>query len=247
MGSEILFIGHRGTRTSFDENTVEAFRKAIEFGAEYIEFDVRKTKDKELIILHDSSLNRTTNGSGKLKNFNYNEIKKYRTKNHKCAIPLLSEVLEELKGGIKFIIELKEDDLTDGILEIVNNFNIFEECIFSGRNLIDLQEIKKIYPKSRICYNLTKGVGFKIKDFLRLGRFKQLEFKPDLINLRSNLISSEFIEICHNNNIKSLAWDFISYKNPIFQIKSLINLGIDGILFDNHRNITKIKSWVSST
>lgn len=247
MGPEFLYIGHRGTRASFDENTIEAFKKAIEFGAGYIEFDVRRTKDKEIIIFHDSSLERTTNGTGLIKNFNYNEIKKYGTKNHNYAIPLLSEVLDELKGEVKFMIELKDDDLVDEILKIAKKYSVFEECIFSGRNLMDLQDIKKSYPKSRICYNITKGFGFKIDDFLRLGRLKQLEFIPNLISLRSDLISVEFIEICHDNNIKSLAWDFISYNDPLFNIKSLINLGINGILFDDYRNISKIKYWVNST
>ncbi len=243
MSSDLIYIGHRGTRTSFDENTIEAFKKAIEFGASCIEFDVRKTKDEKFIIMHDSSLDRTTNGSGLIINHNYNEIEKYRTQIHNCMVPLLSEVLEELKRKVQFMIELKDNSIRDEILEIVKKNNIFEDCIFSGRNLVDLQEIKKRYPNSRVCYNITKGLGIKIVDFLKFGRMKQLSFKPDLISLRSNLISVEFIEVCHDNDIKSLAWDFISYHDPIFQIKSLINLGIDGILFDDYKNIREIRHW----
>ena len=185
MSSDLIYIGHRGTRTNFDENTIKAFKKAIEYGASCIEFDVRKTKDEKFIIIHDSSLDRTTNGLGLIKNYNYNEIEKYRTKNHDCTVPLLSEVLEELKGKVQYMIELKDEDIRDGILKIVKKKNIFEDCIFSGRNLTDLQEIKKGYPNSRICYNITKGLGLKINNFLRLGKIKQLSFKPDYISLRS--------------------------------------------------------------
>ena len=247
MSSGLIYIGHRGTRTSYDENTIEAFKKAIEFGASFIEFDVRKTKDGKFVIIHDSSLDRTTNGSGLIKNYNYDEIEKYRTKNHNCVVPLLSKVLEVLKGKVQFMIELKDEGIKDAILKIVKSKNVFEECIFSGRNLTDLQEIKKKYPKTRICYNITKGFGLKINDFLRFGRLNQLSFKPDFISLRSNLISVQFIKICHDNDIKSLAWDFISYHDPISKIKSLIDLGIDGILFDDHRNISKIREWINTT
>jgi glycerophosphoryl diester phosphodiesterase len=247
MSSEFLYIGHRGTRRDLDENTIEAFKKAINFGASYIEFDVRKTKDEKFIILHDSSLDRTTNGSGLLINYNYSEIENYRTKLHNCTIPLLSEVFKELKGKIKFMIELKGNDLGYGILNIVKKYRVLEDCIFSGRNLTELKEIKKIHPNSKICYNITKGLGLKFNDFLNLGKFDQLEFKPDLISLRSNLISVEFIEICHDNNIKSLAWNFNSNRDPVPHIKALIDLGINGILFDDYRNIRKIKEWIDTS
>ena len=86
MTKNFLFIGHRGTRTNSDENTIEAFEKALEFGANCIEFDVRKTKDEKVVILHDSKLDRTTNGSGLIEDLNYNDLLKYKTKNHKLVI-----------------------------------------------------------------------------------------------------------------------------------------------------------------
>ncbi|NVM34204.1 MAG: glycerophosphodiester phosphodiesterase [Candidatus Lokiarchaeota archaeon] len=247
MTTKLLFIGHRGTRTNSDENTIEAFKKALEFGANYVEFDVRKTKDEKIVIIHDSTLDRTTNGSGLIKNLNYNEVLKPGTKNHKYKIPLLSETLKSLKGRIKFMIELKEDDLKDTILDMVKNFNLLDDCIFSGRNLTVLEYIKSAYPNTKICYNITKGLGLEITEFMRLGKLKKLKFKPDMISLRSNLVNVEFIETCHINNIKSLAWDFVSYDDPLFIIKSMINMGIDGLLFDDHRNIVKIKCWLSKT
>ncbi|MFX1308323.1 MAG: glycerophosphodiester phosphodiesterase [Promethearchaeota archaeon] len=246
MSSEFLYIGHRGTRTDFDENTIKAFKKAIEFGSNCVEFDVRKTKDGKLIIMHDSTLDRTTTGSGELKNINYGNIAEFKTINHYEIIPLLSEVFDSLKSKTQFMIELKDNNIKDRVLEIVKNYNLLEHCIFSGRNLQELGQIKEVYPSSEICYNITKGLGFGIKEFLKFGKLKKLEIKPDLISLRSNYISREFIEICHKNSIKSLAWDFLSYTNPIFHIKSFINMGIDGILFDNHKNIAKIKRWYDS-
>ncbi len=244
MNSEFLYIGHRGTRTVFDENTITSFEKAIKFGANCIEFDVRETKDGKLIILHDPTLNRTINCSGLLKNFSYDEIKELRTRNHGDAIPLLSEVFKVLKGKISFMIELKDDNIKDRVLKIVNDHNLLEDCIFSGRNLQELGEIKTVYHNSRICYNITKGLGFTINEFLKFESFSKNIIKPDLISVRSNLITKKFIEVCYELKIKSLAWDFIPYKDPILQIKSLIDMGIDGILFDNHNNIGKIKRWL---
>ncbi|MFX1366602.1 MAG: glycerophosphodiester phosphodiesterase [Promethearchaeota archaeon] len=243
MHSSILYIGHRGTRVNADENTIESFKKALEFGANYIEFDVRKTKDGKVIILHDSTLDRTTNGSGLIKNFNYNELLKFRTKNHNLKIPLLSQTIKILKGRIKFMIDLKEEGIVDKILDMVNNFKLLDDCIFSGRNLSVLEDIKSTYPDSKICYNITKGLELKINEFLNSNKLEKLNFKPDMISLRSNMVNIKFIQKCRLNDIKSLAWDFISYNNPIQIIKSMINIGIDGILFDNYKNINKIKRW----
>ena len=80
MESEFYLIGHRGTRTDFDENSLIAFERAVENNANYIEFDVRMSKDDEIVVLHDSTINRTTNGSGKIKNMSLPEIKKYKLK-----------------------------------------------------------------------------------------------------------------------------------------------------------------------
>ncbi|MFX1317357.1 MAG: glycerophosphodiester phosphodiesterase [Promethearchaeota archaeon] len=242
MKSEFFYIGHRGTRTDSDENTINAFEKAIEYGANYIELDVRKTKDGKLVVMHDSTLDRTTNGSGQLGDFNYNEIKLLRTKLYQNQIPLLSEVLSLLSRKIKFMIELKEDNLRNKIIKIVKQHILIEECIFSGRDLHILKLLKKELPKSRICYNITKAREFTLRDFLK--QEKKLIIKPEMISLRSSLVSPDFIKISHKNEILSISWDFLNYENPMNIIKYLINIGIDGILFDNHKNIPKVKEWI---
>ena len=241
MISNFLFIGHRGTRRDFDENTISAFKKAIEFGANYIEFDIRKTKDKKLVVLHDSNLNRTTNGSGLLKDFTYKEIKALKTTVHKTTIPLLSEVLEEFKGKVNFMIELKENDLIDDVVEAIKAKDLLADTVISGKRLHDLLKIKNKLPNIRICFNITKGLGLSLPEFLKMGLDIKKNYKFDMISLKSNLISQKFIEKCHVNGVMILSWDFLYYDNPISRMKYLINKGINGILFDDYKNIRKIK------
>ena len=147
MIQDFLFIGHRGTRTSFDENTILAFKKAIEYGANYIEFDVRKTKDKKLIVIHDSTLKRTTNGSGLVKDLTHKEILNFRTNVKLSPVPLLTDIFNELKGKIKFMIELKEKNLIDDIVKIIKKNGLLGDCIISGKYLTDLLEFKKSFPQ----------------------------------------------------------------------------------------------------
>ncbi|MFX1257439.1 MAG: glycerophosphodiester phosphodiesterase [Promethearchaeota archaeon] len=245
MKSNFICIGHRGTRKKdFDENTTLAFEKALKYGADFIEFDIRKTKDNQLIILHDSTLNRTTNGLGQIQNFTLNEILNFKTKIKKKRIPLFLEVLDKFKGKIKFLIELKGENVRDEVLRVVSEKKLLNDCVFSGRKLSDLKLIKKKFRESKICYNITKGKDLTLEDFINFGNYKKLSFIPDMISLRSNLINSDFIEICHRNDIIALSWDFIQYENPLKIIKDLIGMGIDGILFDNYENIPIIKQWL---
>ena len=69
-----FFIGHRGTRIDYDENTLESFEIALNSGANYIEFDVSKTFDNELVIFHDSKVDRITKSKGFLERITYPEI-----------------------------------------------------------------------------------------------------------------------------------------------------------------------------
>ncbi|MFX1455734.1 MAG: glycerophosphodiester phosphodiesterase [Promethearchaeota archaeon] len=241
MISTFLFIGHRGTRRDFDENTVTAFNKAIEFGANYIEFDIRKTKDHQLVVFHDSNLSRTTNGSGLLKDFSYREIKNLKTLINRDTISSLIDVLDKFVGKVNFMIDLKEEGLINEMVKIVKEKDLISNTVISSKFLNELLEIKREIPKIRICYNISKGVGLTLAEFLGMGSDVKKKYNFDMISLNSNLLSQNFIKKCHSNRTRALSWNFIDEKNPLRKINDLICQGIDGILFDDYKNIKKIK------
>ena len=247
MKNYLLFIGHRGTRIDYDENTIKSFEAAIKSGARYIEFDVRRLKDGNLLIFHDASIDKNMVGSVYLKDLTYTELKNYKTKIRTAEIPLLSEVLDKLAKRTKFMIELKEEEIKNDVINMVSKKGLLKDCVIGGRNYELLRIIKKEFPKCQVCYNITKGKGLNLKDFIELGTQKNLHFIPEMISLKSNLIKANFINICHENGIKALAWDFIKYTNSVKKIKDLIKLQIDGILFDDHKNIKTIKQWLKRT
>ena len=243
----MITIGHRGTRVDFDENTIGAFKKAIEYGADYIEFDIHRTKDGQLIVMHDKSLNRTTTGSGLIKNCYFTEILNYETKIKHEHIPRLFEILDKFRDKVNFILDLKEEGIREDVLNLVNEIGLLNRCVLSGRRLNDLILIKNSFPEAKICYNITKGYDLRLEDFLKLENLKIKQFNLDMISLKSRFIVPEFIVKCHKNEILALSWDFLGYDNPLDKIKSLIKLGIDGILFDNYENILKIRNWLEKS
>lgn len=239
-----FFIGHRGTSIDYDENSIGAFEAALKSGANYIELDVRKTKDNKLVIFHDSEVDRITHSKGLLENYTYSEIARMRLKLNNSHIPTLNEVLKTFGNRIKFIVELKGEDVREDVIRTINKHKLLEFCIISGRNLHDLEKIKRNYHESYVCYNITKGKSLNFKDFVKQGKERRLHFIPDFINLHSKMITQEFIEVCHLNDILVFSWNFTGYKNPIDVIISLVEIGIDGILFDNYKNIKSTKQWL---
>jgi len=236
-----LFIGHRGTLVDYDENTLEAFEIAIKSGANCIELDVRRTKDRKLIVFHDNTLTRTTNGKGVLINLTYNDVKNLKTKKRNQNIPLLEESMDYITDKTQAIIHLKDEGIEKEFFDLINKRGVLKNCIVSGRDINKLKRYKKTFKPIRTCFNMTKGRGLNLKEFIEKGHRKKLKNFPDMINIRSDLISNQFLEVCHVNDIKSLAWGFIGYEQPLQVINSLINNQIDGILFDDYHNLKIIR------
>jgi len=241
---KFFLIGHRGTRYQFDENTLEAFNIAINKGANYIEFDIRCSKDGKLVVIHDETVNRTTDNVGKVKDMVYTDILKANTIKNKSKIPLLEEILDNFCDKICFMIELKENKIIEQILKILSQKRLLNSCVISSRNLGELLRIKEKYPSTQICYNISKAKNPDLETFINLSSEEIHLNKPDLISLNSEKISSKIIDKCHENHILVLAWNFMEYENPILIMKKLINMNIDGILFDNHNNIEYITNLI---
>jgi glycerophosphoryl diester phosphodiesterase len=109
-----LVIAHRGNRVAAPENTMEALRQAVELGVDAIEFDVRVTKDGAAVVLHDATLDRTTNGRGLLRNLTLAEVRALdagatspQARGVRHAIPTLEEVLDAFRS-MPMVIEVKE-------------------------------------------------------------------------------------------------------------------------------------------
>jgi glycerophosphoryl diester phosphodiesterase len=239
-----LFIGHRGTRVSFDENTMGAFKAAIKAGANYIEFDVRKSRDGKLIIFHDDTLDRMIKKSGKIEEVTLSRIKNLRTHKQKEKIPQLKEIIKKFKKRVNFMIELKSNGIQQKVIRIIKKENITTQSIISGRDYKRLIQLKEENPEIQICYNITKGEGLTLQDFLSNNN-RSIDISHfEMISLRSSLISQKFIDTCHGLGIRALAWDFIDLREPANNIREIISMGIDGILFDNYQNISLVKRWM---
>ena len=118
-----LISGHRGSPFKAPENTVSSVKKAIAEGADAVEIDVHKTKDNQIVVIHDDKVDRTTNGKGYIKDFTLSELKKLKINNNE-KIPLLQEIINITKGKAKLIIEIKVKNIEKDVVKLVENNNL---------------------------------------------------------------------------------------------------------------------------
>src|SRR4030042_5333291 len=139
----MLRIGHRDSRAYEPENTLRSFGKALEIGVDAIEFDVRKTRDNHLIVIHDADVKRTTNGKGLVADLTLKEIKELSTEKGE-KIPTLEEALEFLDSKVKILIELKETGTEEKVLSTVHSKKTEKNVIITSFHEPALAKVREL-------------------------------------------------------------------------------------------------------
>ncbi len=150
-------IAHRGASGVAPENTLVAFEEALRLGAGWIEFDVQRCRSGEVVVFHDATLDRTTNGRGEVREMTLAALKRLDAGGHFSPrfrgepIPTLGEVFERFSGRLGFNIEIKsEDAVSDGIeamvVSLVERFDLVTQVIVSSFNPIVLARIQRLNP-----------------------------------------------------------------------------------------------------
>ena len=157
--------GHRGDSYNYFENTMTAFAGAYEAGADMIELDLRLTKDEELIIMHDSRVDRTTNGKGEVKDLTFDEIKELNAGNYLCpeTVPSFEEFLLWVKDKeLTVNIEIKEyysqenekraQTCIEKTISLVEKYNMGERILINSFDGWVLEYVYKKYGKKYMLH-----------------------------------------------------------------------------------------------
>ncbi|HSP12111.1 MAG TPA: glycerophosphodiester phosphodiesterase family protein, partial [Salegentibacter sp.] len=147
----ILKIGHRGAKGLLAENTLESIQKAIDLGVDAIEIDVHRCLSGEIVVIHDFTLDRTTNGSGEVAKKNWQDLKSLKVEGQ-YQIPLLTEVLDLIEGKCSINIELKGLNTAAGTSEIIQKYIAkgnweYQDFIVSSFQKNELFQIRKLDEK----------------------------------------------------------------------------------------------------
>jgi glycerophosphoryl diester phosphodiesterase len=217
-----LRIAHRGASGYAPENTILAFKKALDLGCEGIEIDVRATSDGKAVVMHDEQLDRTTFGRGLVKHHTLAQLQQIRNKNANECIPSLLETLQTINGACHLNIEIKEPEaVADVLLSIKESAGWKPGQIWiSAFNWEILLDIKNQFPNLNLGVltesNLPKAIEFAKKHNLFA------------VHPYHGLLNKHRCAALQSAGIRIFAWTV----NDKAIINEMLHLGVDGIISD---------------
>lgn len=218
-------IAHHGASAYELENTFKAFEKAIELGASMIEVDVRLSRDSHLIVMHDQSIDRTTNGKGFVRDLTLDELKRFKTLNNE-EIPILQETMDFVKGKCGLYIELKDEDCEQKVVDIIQKNKLYNEVIVNSFNHPSIKKVKELDPKIKTSA-LFRSIPI---DIVKIAKDAKADFTHpcwERFPNRLELLKKHISEI-RKEGIGIIIW----HEEDPKIIKGLLDLGVDGICSD---------------
>lgn len=232
-----LIIAHRGASAHAPENTLPAFSEAVRRGADAIEVDVRLSRDSMLVIHHDATINRTSDGSGTIAEMTFKELQRLDVGSHFSQdfrnerIPAFRELLRMLDERTLLIVEIKSQE--EGIEQ-----RVIDEITRSGKRPQTI--LKSFYPDAirtfhRLAPDIRRIYVFALHwpllnfTFATVPRFENIfEIPAEYLQIHHFAVTRSFIRQAHSQDRKVIVWGVDSKES----MKGMIDLGVDGIETD---------------
>jgi len=235
-------FAHRGYTANAPENTLAAIQAAIDLSADGVEFDVRTCKSGEVVVFHDASLERMTNGAGMVRDMTLSELKQFKLKQGDKetgeVIPTLQEALELIDGRIAMNIEIKADFLPEKhqveekVIDLVKKFDIEKQTIVSSFHPLTVRKLKKVDDTILNGFLFDKNFFFRhyIFAFTRLLGAKAM-------HMEGSIATTNFVKRVLSSGYNCLVW---TVNSPEL-MKRLINDGVHAIITDRPDLLKEIK------
>ena len=234
-----IFFAHRGFSGYYPENTILSINKAQQYGFKGVEVDVRYTLDGDWVLMHDSTVDRTTNGTGVVSNLTTNYIKSLEIDGGNGVeflkatygmgdkkVPFLYEALEVCnRNGLYLQIEIKPSGLNyiDDLLSMIEDYNMVDKVFIISSNYSQLEFIRNISDKFMLMYVVDSVTESIINDVYALGNCGiSANYNSNSLNVK------DLIKQCHNKNIVIGFWTV----NSLTTADDLVGMGADFITTD---------------
>ncbi|MDA0708573.1 MAG: glycerophosphodiester phosphodiesterase [bacterium] len=235
-------IAHRGGWGLWPENTLYGFQRAVDLGADMLEMDVRATADSVLVILHDETLDRTTNGKGPVGDWTLKELKSldagytwtgdggqtFPYRGSGLAIPTLDELFDALPHA-RMNIEIKQPDILTALGALIRRHHVADRVMIASFDSGLLRRFRSQFPEIATSAGLSEGVLFYVLSRLHLGA----AYHPNATALqipyrfwRFDTTHPAFLSAARTHHLKIHYWTINDAKT----MRSLVDLGVDGII-----------------
>jgi len=216
--SIVLKIGHRGARAYEPENTLSSFRRALELGVDAVELDVRKTRDNELVVIHNADVNKTTDGSGAVNELTLEEIQRFVTEKGE-HVPTLEEVLDDVAKRVKVLVELKEAGTEEQVISLIRKKRLTENVIIISFHEDALRKVRELSDEVE-----TGLIYVRHKNPIQAA----LDLKAEYLLPLYRFTHSSNVKKAHEAGLKVIVWT-INNKEEVDEYKKK---GVDGIASD---------------
>ncbi len=213
----MIIFGHRGAPgyPPQAENTLSSFRKALSCGATGLEFDIRRCRDGRMVVIHDDTIDRTTNGSGRVADLTYEDLKQFDAGSGE-PIPLLSEVLDEFGTRCILNIELKEPGLGSELKKLLLEKRLERHVIVSA---FDWNELRLFPPEVPIGL-LTE----RLENLIVHAR----DLRATAIHPRKDVVTPTLVEAARHAGLLVHVWTI----NDADEMAGYRTLGVHGVFTD---------------
>jgi glycerophosphoryl diester phosphodiesterase len=216
----VSIVAHRGASAYEPENTIKSFERAFQLGADFVELDVRMSKDGVLVVIHDEAVDRTTNGSGLVRELTLRELRLLDAGRGE-KIPTLKEVLELFKETKhRFFVEVKEPGLEEKLLKDLIEQQAEDRVVITS---FYHTAIKKMSERRK---NIKCGVIFACQPVNPENLATHA--KASILLPKLEYVNAEMVSRAHKNNLNIIPWP-INNENDA---KKMIDLNVDGIVTD---------------
>jgi glycerophosphoryl diester phosphodiesterase len=227
-------FAHRGARVVAPENTLPAFQKALDMQVDGIELDVHCSKDGQLVVIHDFTVNKTTNAKGKISDFTAAELADLDAGSHLSAefagigVPTLDQVFDLVGNRCRVNVEIKSEDPLGGnqvepLIAMLQKRNLYDQVIVSSFNPITLIKMRWTDPKIRLGLLYEK----ELPPHLRQAWFTPL-MQPEALHPYYKLIDEKLMAWAKSKGCAVNTWTV----NDVGEAKQLAALGVDVIMSD---------------
>lgn len=206
--SSVVLVAHRGEvghygnpKSHHDENTMHSFMAAVRRGANEVETDLHLTKDGVWILMHDATVDRTTNGHGAVSNLTAEEIAQLKT-THGYPVPTLEQFITRLQDkNVRFQLELKPQDVTDEqlglIVQTLQAHNVLSRVVFTSSDGNMLLRIKELAPNNKTGY-----IGGIAGNANRPSLATLKKYHADSVNISYRVLTKAYANKMHKNGIQ---------------------------------------------
>ncbi len=243
-----LVMAHRGDQATAPENTILAMESAVKVGADVLETDVRMTKDKELVLFHDETLDRTTNGTGKISDYTLDELKQldfgfnftpdggktYPFRGKGLTVVTVEEAFTRFTN-VAFNLDIKDkESIAPKLLaDIIRSHHREDAVIVASFHPEQIKRFRNILPTVKTAAHPLEVKRFVMFLSLKIPSFfiRGLDYSAFQVPLEYNgrqIVTKRFVRMAHRKNVLVHVWTI----NDCETMERLIDLGVDGIFTD---------------